>query len=127
MSPTRPRRPAGQVALVGTGTGQPGLLAQRATELLQGADLVLADEAVTPEVLALAGAQAEVEVLPSGERHGPALVAAAKEGKRVVRLFPGDPYLTEEGAREAEAVVKGKVRLEVVPGLPGPVAVPAFA
>jgi uroporphyrinogen III methyltransferase/synthase len=127
MSPTRTRRPAGQVALVGTGTGQPGLLAQRATELLRGAELVLADEAVTAEVLALAGPEAEVQVLPPGERHGPALVAAAKEGKRVVRLFPGDPYLTEEGGREAEAVVKAKIRLEVVPGLPGPVAVPAFA
>jgi uroporphyrinogen III methyltransferase/synthase len=127
MSPTRTRRPAGQVALVGTGTGQPGLLAQRATELLRVADLVLADGSVTPEVLALAGPGAEVQLLASGERHGPALVSAAKEGKRVVRLFPGDPYLTDDGAREAEAVAKAKIRLEVVPGLPGPVAVPAFS
>jgi uroporphyrinogen III methyltransferase/synthase len=55
------------------------------------------------------------------------LVAAGKEGKRVVRLLPGDPYLALEGAKEAEAVVKAKIRLVVVPGLPAPVAVPAFA
>ncbi|HUR52385.1 MAG TPA: bifunctional uroporphyrinogen-III C-methyltransferase/uroporphyrinogen-III synthase [Mycobacteriales bacterium] len=127
MSPTRTRRPAGQVALVGAGTGEPGLLAQRAAELLRTADLVIADSGVSEAVLALAGPGAEVQVVEPDERQSPALVAAAKEGKRVVRLLPGDPYLTPEGAKEAEAVVKGKVRLEVVPGLPAPVAVPAFA
>ena len=45
----------------------------------------------------------------------------------MVRLYPGDPFLDDEGAKEGEAVVKGKQRLEVVPGLPAPVAVPAFA
>jgi uroporphyrinogen III methyltransferase/synthase len=127
MSPTRTRRPAGQVALVGTGTGDPGLLAQRAAELLHQADLVLADEHVGEEVLALAGPGAEVQVVDSAEQHGPALVAAAREGRRVVRLFAGDPFLTDRGAREAEAVVRGKQRLEVVPGLAAPVAVPAYA
>lgn len=127
MSTTRTRRPAGQVALVGAGTGDPGLLAVRATELLAEADLVLADAAVSDAVLALVGAQAEVQRIDVAAAQGPALVAAAKEGKHVVRLHVGDPYLTEAGAREAEAVVKGKQRLEVVPGLPAPVAVPAFA
>ncbi|MCW2587355.1 MAG: Uroporphyrin-III C/tetrapyrrole (Corrin/Porphyrin) methyltransferase [Frankiales bacterium] len=127
MSPTRTRRPAGQVALVGAGTGDPGLLALRAAELLAVADLVLADERVSPQVLALAGPGAEVQVVRADDPQGAALVAAAKDGKHVVRLFPGDPFLTQEGAKEAEAVVKGKQRLEVVPGLPGPVAVPAFA
>src|SRR5438105_9427820 len=111
MSPTRTRRPAGQVALVGTGTGDPGLLALRAAELLKQADLVVADERVGQEVLALAGPDAELQLVSSGDANGATLVAAGKEGKRVVRLFPGDPYLTDDGAREAEAVVKGKVRL----------------
>jgi uroporphyrinogen III methyltransferase/synthase len=44
-----------------------------------------------------------------------------------VRLLPGDPFIVEDGVREAEAVVKGKQRLEIVPGLPAPIAVPAFA
>ena len=127
MSPTRSRRPAGQVALVGAGTGDAGLLAVRAAELLAHADLVLADESVAEEVLALAGPEAELQRVDPAAPHGPALVAAAKEGKAVVRLHAGDPYLTDAGAKEAEAVVKGKQRLEVVPGLPAPVAVPAFA
>ncbi|MCW2599638.1 MAG: hypothetical protein JWM02_1467 [Frankiales bacterium] len=127
MSPTRTRRPVGQVALVGAGTGDPGLLALRAAELLATADLVIADDRVSEAVLALAGPTAEVQVVPSGELQGAALVAASKDGKHVVRLYPGDPFVTDEGAKEAEAVVKGKQRLEVVPGLPLPVAVPAFA
>ena len=127
MSPTRTRRPAGQVALVGAGTGDPGLLALRAAELLATADLVIADERVSAAILALAGPGTEVLVVPAHEHQGPALVAASKDGKLVVRLVPGDPFVTTEGAREAESVVKGKQRLEVVPGLPAPVAVPAFA
>jgi uroporphyrinogen III methyltransferase/synthase len=127
MSPTRIRRPAGQVALVGAGTGDPGLLALRAAELLAAADLVIADERISAAVLALAGPSAEVQVVASGDPQGAALVAAAKDGKHVVRLYPGDPFVGDDGARDAEAVVKGKQRLEVVPGLPAPVAVPAFA
>ena len=127
MSPTRPRRPAGQVALVGAGTGDPGLLAMRAAELLAAADLVVADERISSAVLALASAEAELLVVAAGEPHGPVLVAAAKDGRQVVRLYPGDPFLGDEGAKEADALVKAKLRIEVVPGLPAPVAVPAFA
>ncbi len=123
MSPTRTRRPVGQVALVGAGTGDPGLLTVRAAELLGQADLVVADPSVPEEVLALARG----EVQPADDSAAATVVAAAKEGKRVVRLLAGDPYLTDAGAKEAEAVVKAKQRLEVAPGLPGPVAVPGFA
>jgi uroporphyrinogen III methyltransferase/synthase len=127
MSSTRTRRPAGQVALVGAGTGDPGLLALRAADLLAAADLVIADERVSSQVVALAGPDAEVQLVAPGDLQGAALVAAAKAGKLVVRLYPGDPFVAEEGTKEAEAVVKGKQRLEVVPGLPAPIAVPAFA
>ncbi len=127
MSPSRPRRPAGQVALVGAGTGDPGLLALRAAELLATADLVVVDERVSAAVIALAGEQAEVQVVPAGETQGPLLVAAAKDGRAVVRLYAGDPFLGDEGTKDAEAVVRAKQRLEVVPGLPGAVAVPAYA
>ena len=123
MSPTRTRRPAGQVALVGAGTGDPGLLTVRAAELIAEAELVVADATVAPEILSLATG----EVQTAEDNPVAVVVAAAKEGKHVVRLLAGDPYLTEAGAKEAEAVVKAKQRLEVVPGLPGPVAVPAFA
>ena len=127
MSTTRTRRPAGQVSLVGAGTGDPGLLTRRAAELLSSADLVIADERVSSGVLALAAESADVQRVPAGELQSAALVAAAKEGRHVVRLYVGDPFLAADGAKEGEAVVKAKQRLEVVPGLPAPVAVPAFA
>jgi uroporphyrinogen III methyltransferase/synthase len=127
MSSTRARKPAGSVALVGAGTGDPGLLAVRATELLWAADLVLADVRCGDAVLALAGPTTEIVVTEPGDLQSAALVAAAKEGRAVVRLLPGDPFVADEGAKEAEAVVKAKQRLEVVPGVPHAVAVPAYA
>jgi uroporphyrinogen III methyltransferase/synthase len=127
MSPTRTRKAAGSVALVGAGTGDPGLLTVRAAELISSADLLLVDARCGEAVTALAGPDAEVVTTAPGELQGAALVAAAKDGRRVVRLLPGDAFAAEEGAKEAEAVVKGKQRLEVVPGLPHAVAVPAYA
>ena len=127
MTSTRVRKPAGSVALVGAGTGDPGLLTVRATELLRAADLVVADARCGDALLGLVGPDAEVVVTAPGELQGAALVAASKDGRAVVRLLPGDPFVTDEGAKEAEAVVKGKQRLEVVPGLPHAVAVPAYA
>jgi uroporphyrinogen III methyltransferase/synthase len=127
MSPTRNRKPAGQVALVGAGTGDPGLLAVRATELLGSADLVVADVRCGEALLSLAGPDTEVVTTQPGDLQGAALVSAAKDGRSVVRLLPGDPFVGEEGAKEAEAVLKAKQRLEVVPGIPHAVAVPAYA
>jgi len=119
------KRPAGTVAVVGAGTGDPGLLTVRAAEVLGAADLVLADERVPDAVLT--GVVGEVVRTPAGEAQGAALVAAAKDGRTVVRLLPGDPFLWAEGGKECEAVLKAKLRLEVVPGVPAAVGVPAFA
>jgi uroporphyrinogen III methyltransferase/synthase len=127
MSPTRTRKAAGSVALVGAGTGDPGLLTVRAGELIAAADLLLVDVRCGDALLQLAGPDAEVVTTQPGDLQGAALVAAAKDGKHVVRLLPGDPFVAEEGSKEAEAVVKAKQRLEVVPGLPHAVAVPAYA
>jgi uroporphyrinogen III methyltransferase/synthase len=127
MSSTRTRKPTGTVALVGAGTGDPGLLTVRATELLAGAELVVADVRCGEAVLTLVGADAEVVITAPGALQGPVLVAAAKEGRRVVRLLPGDPFVAAEGAKEGEAVTKAKLRLEVVPGVPHAVAVPDYA
>jgi uroporphyrinogen III methyltransferase / synthase len=124
---TKPRKPAGQVALVGTGTGQPGLLTVRATEVLAAADLVVADARCGDAVLALADPGAEVQVIEPGEPAGPLLVAAAKDGRYAVRLLPGDPFDAADGAKEAEAVLRARQRLEVVPGVPVAVAVPGYA
>jgi uroporphyrinogen III methyltransferase/synthase len=127
MSRTTTQRPAGQVALVGTGPGLPGLLTVRATEVLAAADLVVADVGCGDAVLALVREEVELQRTEPGEAAGPVLVAAAKQGRTVVRLLPGDPFDRAEGAKEAEAVLRAKQRLEVVPGVPAAVAVPAFA
>ncbi len=123
----RIRKPAGQVAFVGAGTGDPGLLVVRAVEVLAEADLVLVDARCGDAVLAAVDPECEVVTTAPGELQGAVLVAAAKAGRRVVRLLPGDPYVTTEGIREADTVGKAKQRLEVVPGLPAAVAVPAYA
>jgi uroporphyrinogen III methyltransferase/synthase len=123
----RTKKPAGQVALVGAGTGDPALLTVRATAVLAAADLVVTDARVGEPVVALAGADAELVRTEPGEPAGAVLVSAAKEGRAVVRLLPGDPFLLPEGAKEAEAVLRAKQRLEVVPGVPTDVAVPEFA
>ena len=127
MSPTRARKPAGSVALVGAGAGDPGLLTLRAAELLAGADLVVADLRCPEPVIALAGPGAEVLRTEPGDAQGTVLVAASREGRHVVRLLPGDPFLYEEGAKEADAVTRAHQRLEVVPGVPAAVAVPGYA
>lgn len=125
MTRTRAKKYVGAVALVGAGTGDPGLLTRRAGEVLDGATLVLADEAVAPGVLAVL--PEGVELVRTSGPQGAAIVAAAKDGRDVVRLLPGDPYATADGPVEAEAVAKAKLRLEVVPGIPAPVAVTAYA
>ncbi|HWG94876.1 MAG TPA: uroporphyrinogen-III synthase [Mycobacteriales bacterium] len=129
MSPSKksPKKPAGTVALVGAGTGDPGLLAVRAAEVLAAADLVVADVRCGDALLARVREDAEVQRTQPGEPAGPVLVAAAKDGRTVVRLLPGDPFDTVDGAKEAEAVLRAKQRLEVVPGVPAAVAVPAYA
>jgi uroporphyrinogen III methyltransferase/synthase len=128
MSPTKkPSGPAGQVALVGTGTGDPGLLAVRAAQLIAAADLVLADRRVDDALLADVREEAEVVRTEPGEAQGAALVAACKDGRTVVRLLPGDAYANVEGLKEAEAVLKARQRLEVVPGVTLEQAVPGSA
>ena len=131
MSPTKTTRtvkkPAGQVALVGAGPGDPALLAVRAAALIATADLVVADRRCGEAVLAGVGANAEVIRTEPGELQGAVLVAASKDGRTVVRLLPGDAFIQPEGAREAEVVLKAKQRLEVVPGLPSTVAVAGYA
>jgi Uroporphyrinogen-III methylase len=123
------RQPAGSVAFVGAGPGDPGLLTVRAAELLAGADLVVSDTAVPPEVLACCLPAGEVLPAAEGtpaERVQPA-IAAAKSGRQVVRLVAGDPFSFGGAAEEAAACVRARVPFEVVPGVPAALAVPAYA
>lgn len=107
--PIEPGARKGMVYLVGAGPGDPGLLTVRALELLRAADVVAYDALVSPAILSLVGAQAEL--LPVGRRHGagvtsyrlhPEVLARAKAGHTVVRLKAGDPLIFGRGGEEAE-------------------------
>ncbi len=125
----------GRVALVGAGPGDPGLLTMRAAALLAEADLVLHDALVSEPVLRLIGRQAEV--VPVGKRRGRTqarqdeicrrMIAAAQDGRDVVRLKGGDPFLFGRGGEELAALLAAGVPVEVVPGVTAATSVPAAA
>jgi uroporphyrin-III C-methyltransferase len=126
----------GTVALVGAGPGDPGLLTLRAAQLLAEADVVLTDRLVSKEVLGHVRPEAQVVdvgktswtgVAPRQEEISAQLVAHAREGRRVVRLKGGDPFVFGRGSEEAEALVAAGIAFEVVPGISSAIAAPAYA
>jgi uroporphyrinogen III methyltransferase / synthase len=137
--PIPPAGPAGHVAFVGTGPGDPGLLTVRAVELIQLAEVIVTE---VPEHVALVqtllgAAVRDVTVIDGGYgEDGQALTYAsraklvvrqAKSGLRVVRLLSGDPWLYATGPEEALACAKAGVEFEVVPGVSAVTSVPAYA
>ncbi len=128
-------KPKGTVYLVGAGPGDPGLLTVRGAELLGRADVVVYDALVNPELLRLAPKSAEViyggkrakDHSLSQDELNQLLIAKAREGKTVVRLKGGDPYVFGRGGEEAEQLAEARVPFEVVPGVSSFVAVPTYA
>src|SRR2546426_5197675 len=125
----------GMVYLVGAGPGDPGLLTLRGAELLGRADVVVYDALVNPDLLRLAPKSAEIifvgkrskdHAIPQGELNR-LLVARAEEGKTVVRLKGGDPYIFGRGGEEAEELAASRIPFEVVPGVSSVVAAPNYA
>ena len=126
---------SGIVYLVGAGPGDPGLMTRRSLELIAGADAVLYDRLIPPG--ALDGARDGAELRYVGKQPGAAameqeqinelLVELGGEGKRVVRLKGGDPFVFGRGGEEAEALAAAGVPFEVVPGVTAGVAAPAYA
>jgi uroporphyrinogen III methyltransferase/synthase len=123
------------VFLVGAGPGNSGLLTLRAVECLAQADLVVYDKLVPAGLLehAPAGA-ARVCVSDLGGCHPQrwphihrTLIDAARQGKRVVRLKGGDPFLFGRGGEEAEALRQAGIPFEVVPGITAGFGAAAFA
>lgn len=121
--------------LVGAGPGDPGLLTLRGAELLGRAEVVVYDALVNKDLLQLAQKSAEIiyagkragdHAIPQDELNG-LLVQKAKEGKTVVRLKGGDPYVFGRGGEEAAELAAAKIPFEVVPGISSAVAGPNYA
>lgn len=127
--------PVGRVSLVGAGPGDPGLITVRGLERLREAEVVVYDRLVDERLLAEAPPEAElIYVGKVASRHtrrqseiNALLVAKAREGKRVVRLKGGDPFVFGRGAEEAQDLAAAGISLEVVPGVTSAIAVPAYA
>lgn len=115
----------GSVALVGAGPGARDLITLRGVQRLQEADVIFYDRLVDPDLLELARRDAErVYVGKAPGSHGwpqdrinGVLVAAARQGKRVVRLKCGDPGIFARGAEEAAACDAAGIQCEIVPGV----------
>src|SRR6266850_1061322 len=128
-------KPNGMVYLVGAGPGDAGLLTLRGAELLRRADVVVYDALVNAELLQLAPKSAEViyggkrakEQAISQSELNQLLISKAREGKTVVRLKGGDPYVFGRGGEEAEQLADAGIPFEVVPGVSSFVAVPNYA
>ena len=124
----------GLVSLVGAGPGDPDLLTCRAARRLSEADLVLHDGLVPLQILQLAPTAEHVAVSrrPGAKTVTQAMVTrlmvdAAREGRRVVRLKAGDPFVLGRGGEEALALADARVPVEIVPGLTSAVAAPQVA
>ncbi len=125
----------GKVYLVGAGPGDPELITLRGANCLTEAEVIVHDRLVDDRVLQRAAPGAErIYVGKSAGRHAldqreinQLLVTKAREGKVVVRLKGGDPFLFGRGGEEAEALANAGIPFEVVPGVSASNAVPAYA
>ncbi len=126
---------AGRVYIVGAGPGDPGLITVRGKDLLGRADTVFYDYLVSPELLEYApGAAEKIYVGKMEGRHtvpqeriNEFLVEKAREGKTVVRLKGGDPFIFGRGGEEAQTLAGAGIDFEIVPGVTSAIAAPAYA
>ena len=129
----------GKVFLVGAGPGDPGLITVRGKQLIESADAVVYD-ALASSALLPPGARetGRPELYYVGKRGGAKdsvtqseinalLIKLAREGKRVVRLKGGDPFVFGRGSEEAQALNDARVKFELVPGVTAGIAAPAYA
>ena len=125
----------GIVYLVGAGPGDPGLMTTRSLELIVAADVIVHDRLIPSE--ALAPARPDAELIYVGKEPGAAsvpqdgiadlLIEKAREGKLVVRLKGGDPFVFGRGGEEAEALADAEIPFELVPGITAGIAAPEYA
>jgi uroporphyrin-III C-methyltransferase len=125
----------GKAYLVGAGPGRPDLITVRGLRLLQRAEVVIYDHLIARELLAEVPATAEL-IFAGKDPHRHTLsqeaitrllVEQVQQGRQVVRLKGGDPFVFGRGGEEALALVRAGLPFEVVPGVTSAVAAPAFA
>lgn len=131
---SRKKHMAGKVWLIGAGPGDPGLFTIKGKEILSQAEVVVYDRLVGEGILNLI--PSEAEKIDAGKRAGnhtmpqeeinQMLLKKAQEGKKVVRLKGGDPFLFGRGGEELELLTEHNIAYEIVPGVTSAIAVPAY-
>ena len=115
----------GKVYLVGAGPGDPGLITVKGLRLLRRADVIVYDRLVDETILNEADTRAEKIYVGKASSHhtleqeaiNRLLIEKVEEGKTVVRLKGGDPFVLGRGGEEAEALVRNGISFEVIPGV----------
>src|SRR5262249_61139052 len=132
MSKTESKRGKGYV--VGAGRGDLGLVTLRAKECIENADVIVYDHLANPD--ALGWARDDAEIIYAGKKPGESqtqqeitslLIGKAREGKQVVRLKGGGPFVFGRGAEEAQEIASTGILFEIVPGITSALAAPAYA
>jgi uroporphyrinogen III methyltransferase / synthase len=127
--------PPGRIYLIGAGPGDPGLLTLKGKACIEQADVIVRDYLANDEFLRYAKPQAELIFAgkKGGESHigqdeiNRILIERARQGRIVVRLKGGDPFIFGRGAEEAAAAAAAGIPFEIVPGVTAAVGVPAYA
>ncbi len=125
----------GKVYIVGAGPGDAGLLTLKALDLIKSADIVLYDRLVSDDILKII--PISVQKVHVGRNIGDdyahqeetnrLMLQHAKDGKKVVRLKGGDPFIFGRGGEEAEFLRENGIDFEIVPGISSATASPAYA
>ncbi len=130
-----PEFSGGHVWLAGAGPGDPGLITLLCAHALQHADVVVYDALVGPAILEMAGPKAVMKY--AGKRGGKpspkqpditlSLIEFAREGKRVLRLKGGDPFVFGRGGEEAMRLAEAGIPYRIIPGITAGVGGLAYA